>query len=199
MARDKRVARRLGAVICFEDESGLTLKPAKARTWAPRGHTPVVKVPGRRGPRLSIAGMVGYQPGTRGRLFYRQVIHRGRKNEPKGLREQDFVRLLDAAHQQLSAPIVLVWDKLPGHRSALMRQFIAARSWLRVYYLPAYAPELNPAEGVWSSLRRAMGNLAADTVTDLVAAAKTRLKRMQYHPSLIDGFLAATRLSPPRP
>lgn len=159
----------------------------------------MVKVPGRRGPRISIAGIVSYRPGARSRLFYRQIIHRSRKNEPKGLRENDFARLIDAAHQQLNSPIILIWDKLPGHRSALMRQFIAARSWLRVYYLPAYAPELNPAEGVWSSLRRAMGNLAADTVTDLVTAAKTRLKRMQYRPTLIDGFLAATGLSPPRP
>ena len=133
------------------------------------------------------------------RLIYRLVIHHGRKNEPKGLREYDFARLLDAAHQQLGRLVVLIWDGLPGHRSALMRRYIAARSWLRVYQLPAYAPELNPAENVWSNLRRAMANLAATTATALAQAAKTSLKRMQYRPSLIDGFLAATGLSPPRP
>jgi transposase len=41
-----------------------------------------------------------------------------------------------------------------------MRQLIAARSWLAVYQLPPYAPELNPVEGVWSSLRRSLANLA---------------------------------------
>uniref|UniRef100_UPI0035E42CE7 hypothetical protein n=1 Tax=Allocatelliglobosispora scoriae TaxID=643052 RepID=UPI0035E42CE7 len=59
------------------------MRPAKARTWAPRGNTPVIRVPGRRGLRLSIAGMVCYRPGHRGRLLYRLVVHHGRKAKPK--------------------------------------------------------------------------------------------------------------------
>jgi putative transposase len=35
-----------GAWICFEDEAGQALKPDKARTWARRGHTLVVRVSG---------------------------------------------------------------------------------------------------------------------------------------------------------
>jgi hypothetical protein len=197
MARGKRLARRLGAWICFADESGLTLRPAKARTWAPRGQTPIITVAGRGGRRLSIAGMVCYRPGHHGRLIYRVMVHRGRKGEPKGFREPDFAALLDAAHQQLNGPILLVWDGLPGHRSAAMRQLIASRSWLRAYVLPGYAPELNPTENVWSNLRRGLANLAAGTITDLARTAKNRLKRMQYRPGLVDNFLAATGLAPP--
>jgi transposase len=126
------------------------------------------------------------------------MLHHGRKGEPKGLREPDFAGLLDAAHQQLGAPIVLVWDQLPRHTSTAMGQLIATRrTWLRVYQLPGYAPELNPTENVWSNLRRGLTNLAAGTVTDLARTAKNRLKRMQYRPGLVDGFLAATGLSPP--
>jgi hypothetical protein len=197
MARGKRVARRLGAWICFADESGLTLRPAKARTWGPRGQTPVLTVAARGGRKLSIAGMVCYRPGHHGRLIYRVLVHRGRKGEPKGFREEHFAALLDAAHQQLGGPIVLVWDGLPGHRSARMRRLIAARPWLRVYLLPSYAPELNPAENAWSNLRRGLANLAAGTITDLTRIAKNRLKRMQYRPGLVDNFLAATGLAPP--
>jgi transposase len=36
---------------------------------------------------------------------------------------------------------------------------VTARSWLTVFQLPAYAPELNPVEGVWSSLKRSLANL----------------------------------------
>jgi len=39
------------------------------------------------------------------------------------------------------------------------------QAWLRVYRLPVYAPELNPAEGIWSLLKRAMVNFAAPTWT----------------------------------
>jgi transposase len=41
---------------------------------------------------------------------------------------------------------VLIWDNLNTHTSAAMRELIAARDWLHVIRLPAYAPDLNPAE-----------------------------------------------------
>ena len=47
----------------------------------------------------------------------------------------------------------LLWDGLPAHRSTAMRAWLATqRHWL-VVELPAYAPELNPVEGLWSSLK----------------------------------------------
>ena len=149
--------------------------------------------------RVSVAGLACYRPGERSRLIYRTMTHRGRKGEPKGFREADFARLLDATHQQLQAPIVLIWDGLSGHKSARMRAMIAARPWLRVYPLPAYAPELNPVENVWSALKRGLANLPARTAAELGKAVKNRLKRMQYRTRLIDGYLTGTGLSPPTP
>ncbi|WP_246002531.1 transposase [Allorhizocola rhizosphaerae] len=119
------------------------------------------------------------------------------QGERKGFKEPDFARLLDAAHQQLGRPIVLIWDNLNGHISVDMRQAIAARSWLRVYRLPGYAPELNAAEGVWSHLKRSLANIAVTNIDAMARLVKTRLKQMQYRPGLIDGFLAATGLRPP--
>lgn len=146
---------------------------------------------------MSIAGLVCYPGDGPGRLSYRTLVHTRGKGARKSLREVDFARLLDAAHQQLGTPIVLVWDGLPAHRSAAMRQLIAARPWLRVYQLPAYTPDLNPTENVWSNLRRSLANLATGSTTDLVRTAKNRLKTMQYRPGLVDGFLIATGLTPP--
>lgn len=187
----------MGAWICFADEAGQTLKPAKARTWAPRGKTPIIKVSGKGSGRISIAGLACYRPGQRSRLIYRTIVYRGRKGEKKGFREADFAALLDAAHQQLGAPVVLVWDNLGGHNSAAMRAMIATRPWLRVYNMPPYAPELNPVESVWSHLKRSLANLAAGTITKLTQLTKNRLKKMQYTDHLVDGFLAGTGLSPP--
>ena len=45
-------------------------------------------------------------------------------------------RFLDAAHQQLNGPVVLVWDNLNTHVSRAMRELVAARSWLTVFQLP---------------------------------------------------------------
>jgi hypothetical protein len=71
----------------------------------------------------------------------------------------------------------------------------AAHDWLTVVQLPAYAPELNPAEGVWSHLKRGLGNLAACGTDELAAIVRTRLKSMQHRPSLLDAFIAETGLA----
>jgi hypothetical protein len=187
----------LGAWLCFEDESGQGLRPPKGRTWGRRGRTPVVKVTAQGSKRVSIAALIATRPGTAGRaqLIYRTHLDRGSgKHRRKGFTETDYARLLDAAQQQLHGPIVLVWDNLPTHVSRAMRQLIAARSWLTVYQLPAYAPELNPVEAVWSNLKRSLANLTKQGIDQLTVLVKTRLRPMQYRPGLIDGFLAKTGL-----
>jgi putative transposase len=75
-----------------------------------------------------------------------------------------------------------------------MRDLIAARDWLTVYRLPPYASELNPVEPVWASLKRSLANLTKHNIDQLTALVKTRLRRMQYRPGLLDGFLAKTGL-----
>ncbi|WP_249030855.1 IS630 family transposase [Micromonospora echinospora] len=195
VAGGKTVAAQRDAWICFEDEAGQTLRPHKARTWGRRGHIPQVPVSGKGSGRISIAGLVCVKPGRRSRLIYRTITHRGRKKERRSFAETDYIALLDAAHQQLGGPIVLVWDNLNTHISAAMRQMIAARDWLTVIRLPAYAPDLNPTEHVWSHLKRSIGNLAVQGVDHLQAIIKNRLKRIQYRPDLLDSFLAHTGLT----
>ena len=191
----KRVAAASGAWICFEDEAGQTLRPPKARTWSRRGHTPEIPVSGKGSGRVSIAGLVCIKPGRRSRLIYRVLIHRGRKGERRSFAEADYVALLDAAHQQLGGPIVVIWDNLNTHVSTAMRTLIAARDWLHMIRLPAYAPDLNPTEQVWSHLKRSLGNLAVHGIDHLAQIVKNRLKRIQYRPELIDAFFAHTGLT----
>ena len=76
----------------------------------------------------------------------------------------------------------------------MMAKVIAARPWLTVYRLPPYAHELNPVEPVWSHLKRSLANLTKHNLSELTALVKTRLKRMQYRPGLLAGFLASTGL-----
>ena len=193
LAGHKRTAGGLGAWLCFEDESGQGLRPPTGRTWGQRGHTPVVKVTARNSPRLSLAALIATKPGERPRLIYRTRAG-GRTGTRKGFTETEYAALLDAAHQQLGGPIVLVWDNLNTHTSRAMRELIAARDWLTVFQLPSYASELNPVEPVWSHLKRSLANLAKHNITELTTLVKTRLRRMQYRPGLLDGFLAKTSL-----
>jgi putative transposase len=142
-----------------------------------------------------MAGLVAAKPGERTRLFYRIHTYHGRKSEHKGFTEADYAGLLRAAHHELRAPIVVVWDGLNTHTSTVMRRYVDAHDWLSVVRLPAYAPELNPTEGVWSHVKRDLGNLAARGVDPLAATIRTLLKRLQYRPGLIDGFITETGLT----
>ena len=46
--------------------------------------------------------------------------------------EADCVGLITAAHNQLDAPVILIWDDLNTHISAAIRTFVRAhRDWLR--------------------------------------------------------------------
>jgi hypothetical protein len=155
----------------------------------------VVTVTGGHNKRVSLAALIAVKPGCRPRLIYR--VRRGRRprgDKRKGFTETDYARLLDAAHQQLGGPLVVVWDNLNTHVSAAMGELVAARDWLTVCRLPPYAHELNPVELVWSHLKRSLANLAKRNIAQLTALVKTRLKRMQYRPGLLDGFLASTGL-----
>ena len=54
--------------------------------------------------------------------------------------------------------------------------------------------QLNPVEPVWSHLKRSLANLVKQDINQLTALVRTRLRRMQYRPGLLEGFLAKTRL-----
>ena len=65
------------------------------------------------------------------------------------------------------------------------------QDWLTVVQMPSYAPDLNPVEGAWSTMKNSLGNLGScSTPHRLAAIMKNRLKRIQYRPALINGFLA---------
>jgi transposase len=196
VARYKGTARGLGAWICFEGEAGQGLRPPEGRTRAPRGARPAVRVRGGGNGKVSIAGVACFRPGDRAHLFCQLRVCRRRKGEPKGFTWAGYRDLILAAHHDLTGSLVWVWDNLNIHLAPELAGFARAdKEWLRVYRLPAYAPELNPAEGIWPLLKRAMANFAAAGLDGLVRIIKRKLKKIQYRPHLIDGCLAAAGLT----
>ncbi|GAA3794260.1 transposase [Streptomyces chiangmaiensis] len=90
---------------------------------------------------------------------------------------------------------MLVRDTVRLHLTARIRGFIVANAhWLTVVQLPAYATDLNPQEGIWSLVKRDIGNLPAADLGQIARAVKCRLKQIQYRPDLVDSCLAGTGL-----
>lgn len=171
------------------------MTPPVMRTWAPRDRTPAITVRGRSRCRISIAALACYKPGQRSRLIYRPLLDT-RPDGRKSFAWSDYRDLLIAAHRRLGGPIVLIWDNLNTHLTAGMRAFIADQDWLTVVQLPAYAPDLNPMEGIWSLLRRVfLANVAFTDPDHLIRAVRQGLRIIQYRSDLIDGCLAGTGLT----
>ena len=107
--------------------------------------------PGHPGPRrrhrARLGGRAGLLPARPPEPADRLHSYRGRKDETKAFTWTEYRDLLIAAHRQLpGGVVVLIWDNLNVHRRAELRAFTGAQAWLRVFQLPAYAPDLNPVE-----------------------------------------------------
>jgi transposase len=64
------------------------------------------------------------------------------------------VEFLQHPMRHIPGDILIVWDRLTAHRSRFVREFIEAQEGrIEVGWLPAYAPELNPAEYLWGHLK----------------------------------------------
>jgi transposase len=95
-------------------------------------------------------------------------------------------RLLDDA----TGPVFLVLDGHPVHRSKAVRQFATSTNGrLRLFFLPGYAPELNPGEWVWKNIKHdRIGRAGVTGPEDLKAKALAALHRLQKLPDLVRSF-----------
>ena len=110
--------------------------------------------------------------------------------------EADYASLITAAHNQLHARSFScgTTEHPPQRHDARLRP--GAPGLADGGPAAGQRPELNPVESAWSNMKNSLGNLGScSTVRQLAAIMKNRLKRMQYRPALIDGFLAQTGLS----
>ncbi|WP_208782894.1 DDE endonuclease [Streptomyces griseorubiginosus] len=125
---------------------------------------------------VNVAGGVCFRPGHRARLVYRLHVYHGRAGEPKTFAGRDYCDLIITVHRQLEAPLVWCRDNLSRRLTEEPADFAEANSaWRRVFQLPARAPVLNPVEGVWSLLRRAMANCVVADLPALVRILRHKL------------------------
>jgi transposase len=137
-------AQREPRTVLFVDESAFSLLPGVVRTYAPKGQTPTLRVPLTRD-HLSVISAITPD----GQLFlYVQ-------EDP--IRSDAVVQFLRPLLHQVPGRLLVIWDGAPIHRSQTVQAFLAGGAARRLHLarLPAYAPELNPDEGIWRYLKYA--------------------------------------------
>ena len=129
------------------------------RTWAPSGRTPRLWHHFRRDKVSAISAISVSPRRQRVGLYYRLFQH--------NLKLADVTRFLSHLLRHLRGPLLVLLDSATIHRGGLISNLLERHRRLRLEYLPGYAPELNPDEGVWSLLKRRLANGRPDDIDDL--------------------------------
>jgi putative transposase len=159
LAADSKKAWDEHAHLVLIDETGLFLNPLVRRSWAVRGRTPMIGGDGGHRRTVSAIGAVRVSPRARrlGRHFDTRADGFFGAAEVLG-----FLRYLLGT---LAGKVIVVWDGGTNHKGPLVRAYLARTRRLWRERLPAYAPEVNPVELVWSWLK--YGQLANCVPADL--------------------------------
>ena len=174
--RIREEAKEQGATIYFADESGLRSDYHAGTTWAPVGETPVVEVTGRRFSVNMISAV-----GPRGELRF--MVHEGTVNA-RVFRE--FLRRLLVG---ANTPVYVIVDGHPAHRAKLVKEFVASTNgMLKLFFLPPYAPHLNPDEQVWAHVKRDVSRRGVENIEQMKRMAICALRRIQKLPRLVRSF-----------
>lgn len=173
----KKEAKKIGAAIYFEDESGIRSDFHSGKTWAPVGKTPVIEATGARFGLNMIAAI-----STLGHLRFMAV-----KGTVTAETICDFLkRLMHNAEK----PIFLIWDGHPIHRAGKVKKCVESFDGkLKIFFLPSYSPELNPAEQVWNNVK--VQDVSRNPVfgpDQLKSVVLRSLRRLQKLPGLIRKF-----------
>ncbi len=166
------------------------MAPTVRRTWGPKGQTPVLRHGARHYRKVSVIGALSISPIRRKlRLFLNWHVN-------ANVTQVEVVAFLRELLRHLPERVIVIWDRLNPHRSRHTRAFIMSRHRLARKFLPAYAPELNAMEGVWSDLKyHRMPNHGIDDVDELARRAEQEAEMVGARQDLLRSFVARTDLA----
>lgn len=165
--------------------------PLVRRSWAPRGHTPVLMQRGRSRRKVSVIGALAISPRRHRVRAYFSILAEASFD---GEHVLQFLRQLC---RTLRVPIALIWDRLQAHVGEPVKGWLEQnRHRIRAQLLPAYAPELNPVELIWSHAKtNGLANFAPVEFTDLAVQAHLTVLAIGDDERLLRSFLRHCPLS----
>jgi transposase len=183
MACHKKKASRLHATVVFADESGFSLVPFVAKTWAIRGETPIVRH-AFRWPKISAISALT----TRNQLLFMVV--------EGSIGGEECKRFLMHLLRHVPGPIIVIWDNNRPHKSdEVIELVLSSQGALNLEYLPPYAPEVNPDEGLWSYLKtHELANYCMKDTKQLSQEVRRAVDRIRHRSGLVQGIIQGTPL-----
>jgi transposase len=173
-------ARAQGGEIHWADETGLSSRANYGRSFAPRGHTPVIRRPGKRFSQSMISSLT-----NQGKLRF--MIYEGALKVPIFL---DFLRRLV---RETTRKLFVIVDKLPVHRARRVTAWVQDHAdRIELFFLPSYAPEHNPDEFLNNDLKQAMARRRTPRDKAALKSSLTSYMRsLQRCPAKVRAFFQA--------
>lgn len=143
------------------------------RTWAPRGETPQLTFSFNWKNLSLVAGITIWS-------FYFRFY-------PGAVRAPQVVNFLKHLRRHLPGKLLVIWDGNGIHRARIVQEFLKSTNGrIEVARLPAYAPELNPAEYIFGYFKeREMGNFCPSDLQHLSWFGRRALRRMKRKPKIV--------------
>lgn len=175
-------ARKQQIHLYYADEMDVALLPTISGRWMRRGQQTQVFTPGKNAKQY-VFGAVNYGTGALVWLTWPN------KNNV-GFRQ--LLKQVLALHEKDTRPVVIVVDNFRIHSANAVKAWLQShRTQLRLYFLPTYAPRLNPIERVWRHFRRNVtDNYFFRTMSRLMAAVEAFLREMAESPAVIFSIVA---------
>jgi transposase len=172
-------AKEEEAEIHWGDETGVRSDDVRGRGYAPRGQTPVRRVPARRHS-VSMISTLTNQGKVRF-MLYRQALNARR-----------LLRFLTRLTRDAGRKVFLILDNLKVHHATLVRDWLEVhRETIEVFYLPSYSPELNPDEYLNGDLKAGVhSGVPSRTEKALVQSVLGHMRMLQQRPDRTGKYFA---------
>jgi transposase len=184
VARYKKRGLKEDRTIVFVDESGFYLLPGVVKTYSPRGERPRLNV-FETYDHLSVIGGI-----TPAGDIYTMI-------QEEAINSIKCIAFLRHLQHFISRRLIVIWDRGPIHRSNEMKSFLSGGAAKKIHLerLPGYAPDLNPAEGIWAHLKQVdLRNVCCDDLPGLHRILTSAIIRLKIRPHLIQSFFLQAEL-----
>jgi transposase len=184
VARDQQGADAQRQTILWIDASGVSPRPSVGRTDAPRGRTPILQEWCTRDHLSAISAI-----SPEGQVSFH--------SQDCALNAADVVAVLAQLLREVPGRMVMIWEGAPIHRSQTIKEFLTKGAAHRLHWerLPAYAPALNPDEGLWPQLQGVeLRHVCGFHLPQLRGARRDAVKRVRRKPRLIQRFFRGAKL-----
>lgn len=174
----KSLAQKEQAQIHWLDQSGLTSRDHRGRGYAPQGQTPQVRMIQDRHARLNYIASVTNQGKVRFMLYDERFT------------TPVMIRFLTRLRSDHHTPIFLILDNHPVHHAKALKNWVKEQDGkLRLFYLPSYSPDLNPAEYLNCDVKYGVHSKAPTlNKAQLAQRALSHLRKLQKLPSRVQSY-----------